>query len=79
MRGVEKFQAAELHEWDVATGEFDLQRAAVRGRAEEHRLLLEERAFLAVFENAFDDVPRLICLVAHGNEARLFRRDPLRP
>jgi hypothetical protein len=38
--GVEKFQAAELHERDVATGQLELQGAAVRGRTEEHRLLL---------------------------------------
>jgi hypothetical protein len=30
MRGVEEFQAAELHEWDVAPGQFDLQRTAMR-------------------------------------------------
>ena len=29
MRSVEKLQAAELHERDIAPGEFDLQRAAM--------------------------------------------------
>ncbi|MBA7644772.1 hypothetical protein ES703_52518 [subsurface metagenome] len=79
MRGVEKLQAAELHERDVATGEFDLQRPAVRGRTEKHRLLFEESPFLAGFENALDDVPRLVRLVPHRDEARFFRRGPLRP
>jgi len=70
MRGVKKLQTAELHERDVTTGEFDLQRPAVRGGAEEHRLLFEKRPFLAVFENAFNDVARLVRLVAHGDQAR---------
>src|SRR5229473_7146850 len=78
MRGVKKLETAELHEWDVATGEFDLERPAVRGGAEKHRLLLEESTFLAVFENALDDVVRLVGLVAHGDQARLCRRNALR-
>ena len=40
VRGVEEFQAAEFHEGDVAAGELDLERPAVMGGAEEHRLLL---------------------------------------
>ena len=79
MRGVKKLQAAELHERDVATGEFDLQRPAVRGGAEEHCLLFEESTFLAVFENALDDVARLVCLVSYGDQARFCGRRALRP
>ena len=56
VRGVEKLQTAELDERDIATGEFDLKRAAMRRRAEEHRLLFEEGSFLAVFEDALDDI-----------------------
>ena len=64
--GVEEFQAAELHEGNVAPGQLDLQRAAVAGGAEQHRLLLQQRAALAVFQHALDDVARLVGLVAHA-------------
>ena len=40
-------------------------------RAEQHRLLLQASAFLAVFEDALDDVARLVGLVAHGDQSRL--------
>ena len=33
VRGVEKLQPAELHERDVAAGEFDLERTAVAARS----------------------------------------------
>ena len=74
MRGVEKLQTAEFHERNVATGEFDLQRATVRGCAEKHRLLLEEGASFAVFQNALYDVARLVGLVAYGDQLRAFCR-----
>ena len=79
MRGVKKLQTAELHERDVAAGEFDLQRPAVRGGAEKHRLLFEKGSFLAVFENALNDVARLVRLVSHGDQARFCGRRSLRP
>lgn len=79
VRGVKKLQTAELHERDVMTGELDLQRPAMRGRPEKHCLLFEEGPFLAVFENALDDVARLIGFVAHDDQARLCRRSALRP
>jgi hypothetical protein len=70
VRGVEEFETAEFHERDVATGKFDLQRSAVRGGAEEYRLLLEDGPFLAVLEDLLDDVARLVRFVAHGNQPR---------
>jgi hypothetical protein len=79
MRGVEKFQPAKLHKRNVALGELDLQRSAVRRRAEEHGLLFEEWAFLAVFEDALDDVARLVGLVADRHKAGFCRRTALRP
>ena len=47
--GVEEFQPAELDEGNVAAGQFDFQRAAVAGGAEQHRLLLQQRAGLRGF------------------------------
>ena len=78
MRGVEKLQAAEFDERDVAARQLDLQRPAMRGGAEEHRLLLEKGSFLAGFENALDNVARLVGLVAHRNagEASLMKCVP---
>jgi hypothetical protein len=73
VRRVEEFETAEFHERDIAAGEFDFQRSAVRGRAEEYSLLLEEGSFLAVLENPLDDVARLVCLVAHGDQPRFCR------
>ena len=79
VRGIEEFQPAELDEGDVAAGQLDLQRAAMRGRAEQHRLLLQQRAFLAVRQHLLDDVAGLVGLVAHGDELRLARRCPVGP
>ena len=38
--------------------------------AEQHGLVLQQRAGLAVLQHALDDVARLVGLVAHGDEAR---------
>ena len=73
MRSVEKLQAAEFHERDVSTGQFDFQWSTVRGRAEENRLVLEEGAFLTAFEDLLNDVPRLVRLVAHSDQTRFDR------
>ncbi len=70
MRGVEELEAAELHERNVALGQLDLERARVMRGAEQHRLLLQQRARLAVLQHALDDVARLVGLIAHGDEAR---------
>ena len=67
---VEEFQPAELDEGNVAAGQLDLQRAAVMRGAEQHRLLLQRRARLAVLQHALDDVARLVGLVAHGDQLR---------
>jgi hypothetical protein len=66
--GFQEFEAAELDEWDVAPGQLDFERAAVVRRAEQHRLLLQPGAGLAVFEDALDDVSRLIRFVAYRHE-----------
>ncbi len=77
--GVEKFQPAEFHERNVAAGQLDFERTAVVGGAEQHRLLLQECALLAIFQHAFDDVARLVGLVAHRDQLRLSRRGALGP
>ena len=73
MGGVEEFQAAEFDEGDVAPGEFDFQRPAMAGGAEQHRLLLQQRAGFAVLQDALDDVAGLVGLVAHDDEPRALR------
>src|SRR5271166_4491911 len=79
MGAVEEFEAAEFDEGDVAPGQFDLERTAVMGSAEQHGLLLQRRAALAVVQNFFDDVARLVGLVADADEARAISRLPLGP
>jgi hypothetical protein len=64
VRSVEELKSAEFHERDIPPGEPDLERSAVRGRAEQDGLLLEQRSFLAVFEDALDDVACLVAFVA---------------
>jgi hypothetical protein len=51
----------------------------MRGGAEQHRLLLEERSFFPVLENAINDVASLISFVTHDDQARLGRRNTIRP
>ena len=65
VRGVEKLQSAELDERDVPARQFDFERTAVARCPEQHRLLLEARAGLAVLQDALDDEARLVGLVAH--------------
>ena len=79
VRGIEKFQPAELYERDVAAGQFDFERTAVARCPEQHRLLLQERAGLAVLQDALDDAAGLVGLVAYGNELRLRGGRPLGP
>ena len=59
---VEKFQAAELHERDIAPGQFNLQRAAVVRRPEQHRLLIQGNARFQVFEYLRHDEVGLLVL-----------------
>ena len=79
MGAVEEFEAAEFDERDVAAGQFDLKRAAVMGGAEQDGLLLQRRAALAVLQNSFDDVARLVGLVADADEAGAIGRLTLGP
>ncbi len=51
----------------------------MRGGAEQHGLVLEQRAFLAVRQHLLDDVAGLIGLVADRDEQRLARRGPVGP
>ena len=68
MRHLDEPQAAVLVEGDVAAGELHLERHGVVLRAEEHGLLLEQRALLAVLEDALAEPLRLLVLVAAGDE-----------
>ncbi len=70
VRGLEEFEPAEFHVRDVAAGELDLQRTAMAAGAEQHRLLLQRHAAFAVLQHSFDDVARLVCLVANADKAR---------
>ena len=70
VRRLEETQAAELHERDVAAAELDLQRVAVVGGAEQHRLLAQRHARLAPFEDPLDDVGDLRQLVGDGRQQR---------
>ena len=71
MGGVEKLQSAKFHERDVPARQLDFERTAVTGCPEQHGLLFEERAGLAVLQDALDDKTCLVGLVADGDELRL--------
>ncbi len=68
MRGVEKLEAAELDERNVAPGQLEFERGAVVGGAEQHRLGFQRGARLAVGEHAGRDEARLIGLVRDCHE-----------
>ena len=68
MRGLDEAQAAVLVERDVAPREFELERHRVVLRAEQHALVLEQRALLAVLEDAVGDPVGLLGLVSAGDE-----------
>ena len=51
----------------------------MRGRAEQHRLMLEQRALLAVGQHLLDDVAGLVGLVVHGDELRFLRGGAVGP
>jgi hypothetical protein len=70
MRRLEESQAAKLHEGNVAAAQLDLQGVAVMGCAEEHRLLFQQDASLALFQNAIRDKAGLGILVVHGDQTR---------
>ena len=79
VRTIEELEAAELHERNVAADEFDFERAAMVGGAEQHGLLFQGRADLAIAQHLLDDVARLVGFIAHGDELRALGRDALGP
>ncbi len=79
MRAVEEFQPAEFHVRHVAAGQFRLELDGMAGGAEQHRLILELHARLAVLEDAVHHVARLLGLGLDRHQPRLFRRGPLGP
>ena len=76
---IEKFQAAELDERNVAPGELDLKVAAVTGRPEKNRLLLQDRAPFPVLQHALNDVAGLLDLIADADQPGPLRRLAIRP
>ncbi len=70
VRHLDEAQPAVLVEGDVAPRELHLERHGVVLGAEQHGLLLELRALLAVLEDAFAEPLRLLVLVAAGGEHR---------
>ena len=68
--GVEKLQAAKLHERDITARQFDFEWTAVTGCPEQNGLLFEEGAGLPVLQDAFDDEACLVGLVANGDQLR---------
>jgi hypothetical protein len=77
--GLEKLEAAELHEGDVAPGELDLEAHAVVGGAEQHRLGLEPEPGFAAGQHLIDHPGGLVGLVAQRHEPGFFAGDPLAP
>ena len=63
---IQELETPEFDEGDIAPGQFDFQRTAVAGCPKQHRLLLQKRAGLAVFQNTFDNAAGLIGFVAHA-------------
>ena len=72
MRGLEKLQATELDERDVAPGQFEFQRGAVVAGAEQHRLALQREAAFAILQHGVGDPARLRHLVGHRHQPRAF-------
>src|SRR5215469_16907166 len=79
VRGLKKFQAAELHEWNVAPSQFHLERAAVIGGAEQNGLRFECEPRLPVFQDLLDNIPCLIRFIAHADQLGPLGGVALRP
>ena len=77
--GLQEFEAAELHEGNIAAGQFHFEGPTVMRGPEQDRLLLQRRTALAVLQDAFDDVAGLVGLVADADQMRAFGRIPVRP
>ena len=58
VRRIQKLQAAELNERDAAARQFELKRALMVRGAEQHGLLFQRHARLAVLEDLFEDIAR---------------------
>ena len=59
--------------------DLDLEQVAVVRGSEQHRLLLQAHASLAVIQYALDHVAGLLGLVAYGDELRALAGSPIRP
>jgi len=70
VRRLEKPQPAVLHEGNAAPHELDLERRAVARAAKQHGLRFERDAALGVREHGLGNAPRLIGIVANGDEPR---------
>lgn len=79
MRGVEELETAEFDERNVSPRELDLQRAAVARGSEQHGLLFQRHADLAVGQHLLDDVGGLVDLVLHCDEHGPLLGDPIGP
>ena len=71
MRRLEELEAAVFHVRDVSAHELELEEIGMMRAPEEHRLALEQHAFLARLEHARHDVARLVLVVGDGDVARL--------
>ncbi|SQH17216.1 Uncharacterised protein [Bordetella parapertussis] len=79
MGGLEKAQAAEFHERDVAPGQFELQRGAVAGGAKQRRLRLERGPALALRQHLVGHPARLAGFVADAHQLGALRRGAIGP
>ena len=79
MCGLEKLEAAEFHERDIAPRQFDFERRAMMRGAEQHGLLLERDSGLAMLQDPVGHVARLVGLVAHRYELRPLGGEAVRP
>ena len=73
VRRLDELQAAELDERDVAPPELQLEPGAVMPGAEQHRLLAQLEASLAVSEHLLHDIVDLLVFARHRNQARPVR------
>ncbi len=70
VRHLDESQAPVLAEGDVAPRQFHLERHRVVLRAEQHALVLEQRALLAVVQDALAQPRGLLGLVSAGDQRR---------
>ena len=58
---------AEFDERDVPAGQLDFEWPAVMRGAEQHGLLLQQGAALAIVQHALDDIARLVSLITDAD------------